>query len=279
MEIQKDFMTYEGIRYNVVSHRVERTVMGTVWRFIMDDRRTLVLTPFQTPKNTPASPGLVPRCVESVLSNLDGLIFAVLDAYHPQEGTKEYDNHSPGWSDRWDKYAADKFAKKDKAAEKSAFELIQAANSRWRGKRLSVAKLKELRDVLFDFARRNESGPTYGHGTLQYALFMWKEITGQDLTESILLAYDERIPGHVNELAKQTAEVEGMSEAQARQLIIKRVSYVAKLGASPQNGGHHEVLVLLQSATCSIHNKEDEDEFRRVAPKVVPKISPANSMR
>ena len=204
-------------------------------------------------------------------------------AYGPQKGTKAYDDdniRSAGWIERWYKYADDKFAKKDGAAEKSAFELIQAANSRWRGKRLPVANLKELRDLLFDAVRQARGH--HGHITqlkLKDVRDRWKEITGQDLTESILLAYDERIPGHVNELAKQTAEVEGMSEAQARQLIIKRVSYVAKLGASPQNGGHHEVLVLLQSATCSIHNKEDEDEFRRVAPKVVPKISPANSMR
>jgi hypothetical protein len=37
MEKQTDFLTYEGNIYNVFSHRVERTVMGTVWRFIMDD--------------------------------------------------------------------------------------------------------------------------------------------------------------------------------------------------------------------------------------------------
>ena len=270
MEKQTDFLEYRGHIYDVFSHRVERTVLGTVWRFIMDNRRTFVLVPVQTPNNAPANPGLVPRYVKSALLDLAGLAQKVSFAYGPQKGTKAYDDdniRSAGWLERWYKYADDKFAKKDGAAEKSAFELIQAANSRWRGKRLPVANLKELRDLLFDAVRQARGH--HGHITqlkLKDVRDRWKEITGQDLTESILLACDKRMPGHVDELAKQTAEVEGMTEDQARQFIMKRVSHVAELGEAPQNRGQYEVLVLLQSATFSVHNKEDEEEFRRVAP-------------
>jgi len=266
MEKQKDFLTFEGNIYTVFSHRVERTVLGTVWRFIMDDR-TLVLTPFQTPKNAPLNPGMVPRSIESALSNLEILVYDVLDVYYPQEGSKEYDGiFKPGWFEKFSKYAADKFTKKDGAAEKAAFELIQTSNVRWGGKGLSIANLKQLRDMLYNVARQDAKYLTCTHGNLQHALFMWKEITEQDPTESILLAYGKGMPRHIDELAKQTAEVEGMTNDQARQLIMKRVGYVAEFGVGVYEYGQREVNVLLEGATLTVCNKEDEEEYRRVAP-------------
>ena len=270
MEKQTDFLEYEEHIYNVFSHRVEHTMLGTAWRLIMDNRRTVVLVPFQTPKNILTNLGLVPRLVESVLSDLAVLARGVFFAYTPRPGTKEYnDPHTEGWPGRCNKYADKKIAQNDSVAGKTAFELIQTANLQWGGKKLSVAKLKELRDMLFKTVRRErgyEGGACLTHIHLKYIRHLWKKITEQDLTAGIMLAYNNRMPAHICELAKKTAEVEGMTEFQALQMIINRVSHVAELGDAAQNLDQYGVLVLLQSVDCAVHNKEDEEEFRRVAP-------------
>lgn len=270
MERQTDFLEYEGHIYNVFSLRVERTMLGTAWRLIMDNRRTLVLVPFQTPKNVPTNPGLVPHLVESALSDLGRLAQEVFFAYIPRPGTKEYNvPHTKGWPGRCNKYADNKFAQNDSVAKKAAFELIQSANLHWGGKKLSAANLKELRDMLFKTVRRErgyEGGANLTHLHLKYIRHLWEKITGKDLTAGIMFAYNNRMPAHICDLAKQTAEVQGMTEFDALQLIINRVSHVAKLGEAAQNLVQYGALVLLQAADCTVHNKEDEEEFRRVAP-------------
>lgn len=148
----KDYLCYEGRIHAVLAHRSEQTVLGSTWRFVMDDNKTLVVLPFQTRHSVPVHPGIVPQEVSSALSDLAVLAFTVQGAYGPQAGTAAY-KEIPLLE--WGSYAAGRFAKHDKVAEKAAIRIIQAYNARWHGKPIRIAGVKAIRDVLFDIALRN----------------------------------------------------------------------------------------------------------------------------
>jgi hypothetical protein len=259
-----DYVTFDRESFHVLIYRSEQTVRGTAWRFISHARQTLVLLPVQTTKLVPANPGVAHGDVSSALSGLAGLAYDVLDAYMPQEDTKEYEDVP---LDEWTEFAKDKLAKKDKAAERAATELIQARSTRWTGEKLPVAQSREMRDVLFQIAMRNADYPNCEHDDLRYALTMWREITGHDPRESIILDYSEDMPIIIEKLAQRMAEAEDMPKEDAKSLVIQQVNYVAELGRVADSGYHHEFFVLLQSASFTVHNEEDVDLLERVLPK------------
>jgi len=259
-----DYVIFDGESYSIVSSRNEPTVRGTTWRFLSGSERTLMLLPVQTSKLRPANPGVVAGDVSSVLSGLASLAYDVMGAYSPQENTKDY--YGVPLSE-WTEYARHKLTKRDKAAECMALEIIQNRSVRWNGKKLPKAQARELRDVLFNVAIRYANYPNCKDDDLRYALTLWRERTGNNPRENIILDYSEDMPNVIEELVQRVVEAEGMAKEDARNLVMQQVSFVAEFGRVADSGPHHEFFVLLQSASFTVQNEEDVDLLNKVLPE------------
>jgi len=81
MDTHTKLIEYDGSIEGVFTYRTQaNTISGTVWRFIMDGNKTLVVIPFQSPRNPAEAVHCVLARIESVLSQLSWTVRYVAQA-------------------------------------------------------------------------------------------------------------------------------------------------------------------------------------------------------
>lgn len=111
-----------------------------------------------------------------------------------------------------------------------------------------------------DVCRGNRMNPLIRDTDLRHILAKVEKLTGEDIAESVFLAYSPGMRAHVEELAKETAVAEKIEQSEARRRVLERVRFVAVFEGN--------IRYLIQSVSRCVHDERDEELFRLVAPDV-----------
>ena len=152
-------------------------------------------------------------------------------------------------------------AKRTAEREEEALSELGRALSATGSRPPEKAKLRALFNFIReDICRGNAINPIIRGADLWRVLEKVQELTGENITESVFLEYSPGMKHHVDELAKQTAEVEKIDEAEARRCVFDCVRFVAVF----EDGS----LALVQSITRCVHDEKDAELFRPVTPGI-----------
>jgi hypothetical protein len=144
--------------------------------------------------------------------------------------------------------------------EKETQAELGRALSAYGVKRPGRAKLKALCDFIRKdlFPQSPGQRPIIRDTSLRRVLERVEQLTGVNILESVFVDYSPAMKSHVEQLAKERAEAEATDVGEARRRVLEQVRFVAVFG----DGKYWFV----ESLTRDVHDKEDAELFRLVAP-------------